>query len=227
MAQKSEVPGWVKALVYVTVPIAAIYLVYRVVSDFLFGPLNSLKDLWKEQYSEYLKEVKQYNDQTNGNITSEQWKILDNKMKMMQQTEASIVQLANRIYDLAAMLVTLAIGVWAAVKIFGPAIQAKWANYLQGNAGTSRGYGYIAVCGLVDDLAANGQLTNASVLKTSMMNQFQTVTLPEMTADLAYFQQQVTLTTGWEYLYCLYMIQWLQVEMVSIPAAFSMLPPLP
>lgn len=227
MAQKKEIPGWAKAAVYITVPITAIYLLYRLVSDFLFGPLNALKDLWSAQYSEYLKELKQYNDATGGNLTADQWAILNNKMKMMQQTEASIVQLANRIYDLAAMLVALGIGVWASVKVFGPAIRAKWAGYLRGNAGTSTGYGYIAICAIVDDLAALGEVTTASVLKTSMMNQFQTVALPEMMSALAYFEQQVTLVTGWEYLYFLYMIQWLQIEILSIPALFNMLPPLP
>jgi len=217
-------------LTYIVLPAAFLFLIYKIITDILLAPLRSTEELWKKQYDEYVRELMEYSEQTGGNLTADQKQILDGKVKLMQQTEATWAQIAAGIYGTIERMAEVALGVAVTILAlkYAPDIIEKWKKLFEKDRmGTATGQAYAAVMCQIESMAAAGKITEASVLRTVMENYFNTVDAPAMQQAITQYQQQLTQLTGWQYLYALYMINWLQIELNSIPAWFAALPPLP
>jgi ABC-type transport system involved in cytochrome bd biosynthesis fused ATPase/permease subunit len=222
--RRKEVPWWVKAIVYVAVPVGVIVAVYKIISDWLMGPVNALKDLWQKQYTDYVAEMKEYAEK--GLITSPDYQeILNRKSSSMQQTEKSYAQLSM---NLQATITTCVAIVVAGLAIVGisRAIIDKWTKKTSGQVQTAKGQGYIAVCALAEDLAARGKLTEATSLVTAMQNYFNAVDAPFMQQQISYYQSMLPNLTGAELLYANFMITAYTTELAAIPVWFASLPPI-
>lgn len=223
------VPSWVKALVYVLVPVGALIVVYKLIIDYLSGPLNAVKDLWKQQYDDYVRELKQYAEEDEGNLTTEHQTILDQKRKVIQQTEATFVQVSGGYYGILEYAITLlfaTIGIYLSAR-YGPDIIAKWKGLIKkGDMQTAMGQQYVSACMMADDLAAQGLTSQATNLVTVMQNRFDTIDAPYMQSQISYYQSQLPNLVGWELLYAQFMIQAYQIELSMIPIWFTYLPPI-
>jgi hypothetical protein len=220
--RRKEVPWWVKAIVYVAVPVGVIVAAYKIISDWLMGPINALRDLWQKQYNDYVAEMKEYADK--GLITNPDYQeILNRKSSSMQQTEKSYVQLSM---NLQATITTCVAIVVAGLAIVGisRAIIDKWTKKTSGQVQTATGQGYIAACALAEDLAARGKLTEATGLVTAMQNYFNAVDAPFMQQQISYYQSMLPNLTGAELLYANFMITAYTTELAAIPVWFASLP---
>ena len=188
------------------------------------GPLNAVRDLWKQQYEDWVNELIQYTNEDNGNLTAEHQTILDQKDKARQQTEATYVQIANNTQNL--IIEALAIVVAGATAFgLGKAVIDKWRSKGEGQVQTAKGQSYIMICMLAEDLVNKGYPTQATALVTTMQNRFNNIDAPYMQAQITYYQSQLPTLVGWELLYAQYMINAYQVELAAIPMWFQALPP--
>jgi ABC-type transport system involved in cytochrome bd biosynthesis fused ATPase/permease subunit len=222
--RRKEVPWWVKAIVYVAVPVGMIVAAYKIISDWLMGPVNALKDLWQKQYTEYVAEMKEYAEK--GLITSPDYQeILNRKNRSIQQTEKSYAQVSM---NLQATITTCVAIVVAGLVILGisRAIIDKWTKKTSGQVQTAIGQGYIAVCTLAEDLAARGKLTEATSLVIAMQNYFNAVEAPFMQQQISYYQSMLPNLTGAELLYANFIITAYTTELAAIPVWFASLPPI-
>jgi hypothetical protein len=199
------------------------YLIYQYLG------LSQLTNLWKKQYEDYIKELKEYNEQDKGNLTPEHLEILNRKSSLLQQTEASIVQTVTAFWTQLGKLAELAMGVAITVAIlfFAPDIINKWKSLIAGKGGTAKAMSYIAICMTIEETAAKGEVIQASNLATVTQTYFATVDAPFMESEIARYQQIAQTVTGWMHYYALFMVQYYTLELQSIPYWFSMLPPLP
>lgn len=228
MAEQKGVPWYVKTIVYIAVPIGVLVLAYKLIMDWLMGPVNAVKDLWQKEYEDYVAELKQYSKEDGGNLTAEHQTILDQKTKVVQQTEATLVQITGQYYGIIEYAITLGFVVIVGYLsvTHGPEIIAKWKGLVKkGDVQTGKGQGYIAVCMLADDLAAQGYTSQATALVTTMLNRFNTVDAPFMQSQIAYYQSQLPLLVGWQLLYAQFVIQAYTTELATIPIWWTYLPP--
>lgn len=213
-----------KILVYVAVPIGALVVIYKILEMWFMGPINAIKDLWKQQYDDYVSELKSYVEEDKGALTPEHQTILDRKTNVMQQTEATFTELAKSPWDLLTLAVEIG-GVVLAVYL-APTIIKKWMDLAKGKAATAKGMSYIAVCSMADDLASKGRLVEATALATTMQTRFYNIDLPFMQSQISYYQSLLPTLTGWQLLYAHFLIQTYTLEISSIPFFFSQLPPI-
>jgi len=220
---QQEIPPWAKTLLYIGLPIGALIVVYKIVSDWLSGPLNGVKELWQQQYNDYIKELKEFSEETGGNLTSEQLIILDRKEKAMKQTEQTYVQIAQNTYGLLATCFGIAVAGLIAYGLLSKVV-SKWQSKTQGQVQTTIGQGYIAALALADDLAERGYTTQATVLATTVRGQFNILHAPFMQTEITRFQNLIPTLTGWELFYAQYMVNAYTVELAAIPIWFTYLP---
>jgi hypothetical protein len=221
---RQEVPWWVKALVYVAVPVGIIVAAYKIITDWLMGPINALKDLWQKQYNDYVAEMKEYAEK--GLITSPDYQeILNRKNSAMQQTEKSYAELSM---NLQGTIVTCVAIVVAGLTVIGVAktIADTWLKRTSGQVQTAKGQAYVTTCVLAEDLAARGKLTEATGLVTAMQNYFNAVDAPFMQQQISYYQSMLPNLTGAELLYANFMITAYTTELAAIPIWFASLPPI-
>ncbi len=224
MAERREFPWWVKAIVYVAVPVGVIIVVYKLISDWLMGPINAIKDLWQRQYNDYVAEMKEYAEK--GLITSPDYQeVLNRKSTAIQQTEKSYVQLSMNLQATITTCVAIIVAGLATVGIAREIID-KWSKRVSGQAQTAKGQDYVCVCALAEDLAARGKLTEASGLVTAMQNYFNTVDAPFMKQQISYYQSILPTLTGAELLYANFLINAYTTELAAIPVWFASLPPI-
>jgi hypothetical protein len=226
-AREAEWSETAKTVAIIVFPFIAFIGIFYILWMWLAG--QQFINLWKKQYEDYLKELKQYAEQDNGNITPEHLEILNRKENLLQQTEASIIQTQTVFWNQLGRLAELAIWIVGTIAAlyFAPAVIKKWADLIKGRGGTAKAMTYAGRCMAIEDYAAKGQTTLASVLATVTQNYFYTVDMPFMQAEIARYQQIVQTASGWMYYYALFMIQYYTIELQSIPFWFSMLPPLP
>jgi predicted PurR-regulated permease PerM len=227
LAEKKDKYEWAKTLAIILIPGGILIGIFYLLWQWITG--QQLINLWKKQYEDYVKELKQYAEQDNGNITPEHQEILNRKENLLQQTEASVVQTLNAFWKNLNYYANLAFWIfWTIIGlIVAPTIAKKWADLFKDRGGTAKAMTYAARCALIEDIAAKGQTIMASVLFTSTQNYFQTVDMPFMQAEIERYKQIAQTTTGWMYYYALFMVQYYTIELSSIPYWFSMLPPLP
>jgi predicted PurR-regulated permease PerM len=216
-----------KTLAIILIPAGFLIAIFYLLWQWITG--QQLINLWQKQYEDYVKELKQYAEQDNGNITPEHQEILNRKENLLQQTEASIMQTQTVFWNNLARLAELAIWIVGTITAlyFAPAVIKKWADLIKGRGGTAKAMTYAARCIAIEDYATKGQTTLASVLATVTQNYFNTVDMPFMQAEIARYQQIAQTASGWMYYYALFMIQYYTIELSSIPYWLSMLPPLP
>jgi hypothetical protein len=217
-----EVPWWAKTLLYIGLPIGALIVVYKLASDWLSGPLNNVKELWQQQYNDYLKELKEFSEQTGGNLTTEQLTILDRKEAAMKQTQETYVQIAQGTYGLLATCFAIAVAGLVAFGLLSKVVN-KWQSKTQGQVQSTIGQDYICALGIADDLAERGYTTQATALATTMKSQFASVYAPYMQAEITRFQNSIPTLTGWELMYASYMVNAYTVELAAIPIWFTYL----
>jgi hypothetical protein len=224
---KKDKYEWAKTLAVILIPAGFLIGIFYLLWQWITG--QQLINLWKKQYEDYVKELKQYAEQDNGNITPEHQEILNRKENLLQQTEASVVQTLTAFWNNLSRLAELAMWIVITIAIlqFAPGIIKKWADLIKGRGGTAKAMTYAARCMLIEDIAAKGQTIMASVLFTSTQNYFQTVDMPFMQAEIERYKQIAQTASGWMYYYALFMMQYYTIELSSIPYWFSMLPPLP
>jgi len=225
MAQEKEVPWWAKALAYIVVPIGVIFIIYKLISDWFLGPLKAVEDLWKKQYDDYVKELKQFAEEDEGALTEEHQTILEGKRTQLSQTEKTYFQLVGRIdYWIGWILV----GVFTIIGAYvAPAIIKKWKDLVKsGDVQSEMGASYIAMCMIADDLAYNGYTSEAAALVTTINTRFENVDKPYMQAQIAYWQSQLPTLVGWELLYANYIITAYQTTINMVPIWLSYLPPI-
>lgn len=220
-----------KLVLYVGIPIGVLILVYKVITDWLMGPVNALKDLWWKQYEDFVRELKEYSEEDNGNLTPEHQTILygsgeknGGKAGILLNTERSIVNISKN---------TSLLPDWAYWIIFGiilayvaPPILKKWKDFIKKNdVQSGMGQAYIATCMLADDFANKGYIDIATNLTTVLQERFNTIDAPYMQSQITYYQSQLPNLVGWELLYAQWIIQAYQIELVNIPIWFTYLPP--
>jgi hypothetical protein len=222
--ERKGVPWWVKAVVYVAVPVGVIVAAYKIISDWLMGPVNALKDLWQKQYNDYVAEMKEYADK--GLMSNEDYQtVLDRKSSSMQQTEKSYAQLSMNLQATITECVAIVVAGLAIVGI-SKAIIDKWTKKASGQVQTAKGQGYIAACALAEDLAEKGKLTEATGLVTAMRDYFNTVDASFMQQQISYYQSMLPSLTGAELLYANFIITAYATELAAIPVWFASLPPI-
>lgn len=216
-----------KALAIVLVPIGAIIVIFYILYQWL--TLSGLEKLWKKIYQDYLDELRKYAEEDQGNITPEHQTILDSKIKILQDVQASYLQAATSFWtNLSAFAEKFIIFTFAMLGLyFAPTIITKWKSLAKGKGGTAKSAEYIAICSMIDDLASKGQTVLASRLYTFYASYFNTVDAPFMQNEILRYQQIAQTATGWLYYYAQFIIQFYTLELVSIPLWFQALPPLP
>jgi predicted PurR-regulated permease PerM len=224
---KNEKYEWAKTLAIIVIPAAALVGIFYILWQWITG--QQLINLWQKQYDDYVKELKQYAEQDNGNITPEHQEILARKENLLQQTEAGIMQALTTFWNQLGRLAELALGIVATIAAvyFAPAVIKKWADLIKGRGGTAKAMTYAARCMAIDDYAAKGQTTLASLLATVTSTYFNTIDMPFMQSEITRYQEIAQTASGWMYYYALFMIQYYTIELESIPYWLSMLPPLP
>lgn len=230
MATEKGVPWWAKTIVYVALPIGVLVLVYKLITDWLMGPVNAVKDMWKQQYEDFVDELVRYSEEDEGNLTPEHQTILygdengGGKAGLIQTTQRTLVQILGDYMGVIEFLIVVVFGV--AALYYAPAIISKWKGLVKkGDAQTGIGQGYIAACMLADDLAAKGYPTQATALVTTMQNHFSIVATPFMQGQISYWQSQLPYLTGWQLIYAQFVIQAYTIELATIPIWFTYLPP--
>ena len=226
MAEKGKYE-WAKTLAIILIPGGFLIGIFYILWQWITG--QQFINLWQKQYEDYVKELKQYAEQDNGNLTPEHMEILNRKENLLQQTEASIMQTQTVFWNNLARLAELAIWIVGAITAlyFAPAVIKKWYDLIKGRGGTAKAMTYAARCMAIEDYAAKGQTTLASVLASVTQTYFHTVDMPFMQSEILRYQQIAQTATGWMYYYALFMIQYYTIELSSIPYWLSMLPPLP
>ncbi|MEM1551581.1 MAG: hypothetical protein QXH03_02790 [Candidatus Bathyarchaeia archaeon] len=224
MAEEKAV-AYAKAIQIILLPITVVLGAFYILYQYFLGPLKQVESLWKQQYEDYVKELQKFAEEDNGNLTPEHQTILDQKTRLMQQTEATYVSITNKIYGLAELFLKIAFGVLAIYIL--PDIIKKWKSITSGQAGTAKGMSYIAICTTIENLAAQGKTLLASRLLTTAQTYFETVDKPFMMSEITRLQQELAVLTGWQYIYALFLIQFYTLELSAIPYWFTQLPPLP
>jgi predicted PurR-regulated permease PerM len=227
MAKNENKYEWAKTLAVILIPVGALVGIFYILWQWLTG--QQLINLWQKQYDDYVKELKQYAEQDNGNISPEHQEILNRKENLLQQTEAGIMQAITTFWNQLARLAELALWIVGTVAAlyFAPAVIKKWLELIKGRGGTAKAMTYAARCMAIEDYAAKGQTTLASVLATITTAYFNNVDMPFMQSEILRYQQIAQTATGWMYYYALFMIQYYTIELSSIPYWLSALPPLP
>ena len=212
-------------VLYLAVPIAAILIIYKIISDWLMGPVKAVEDLWKQQYDDFVAEAKQFAEEDGGALTEEHLSILDQKRQLIAQTEKTYVQLAGR-YD-PLIYLAFAAGLTIVGFYVAPAIIKKWKGLVQsGDVQSEMGASYIALCMIADDLAYRGYTSEAAALATTITTRFENVDKPYMESQIAYWQNQLPTLVGWELLYAQYIISAYQTTITMVPIWLSYLPPM-
>ena len=211
-------------MLYVVFPIGIIIVIYKVISDWLMGPASAYEEMWKQQYKDFVAEAKEYAETDEGALTEEHLTILEQKRKLIEQTEKSYVELTKRfdhLIDLAFYAGLTIIGFYVA-----PAIIQKWKDIVKkGDVQSEMGVSYLALCTIVDDLAYRGYTSEAAALVTTITTRFENVDKPYMEQQVAYWQSQLPNLVGWELLYANYIITAYQVTINMVPVWVSYLPP--
>ena len=228
MAEAKPTTKWVdvlsKLMLYVGLPIGVLVTVYYVLVNWFMGPVNAVKDLWEKQYNDYVAELKQYSEQDKGNLTAEHQTILARKENMIVQTEKTFAQVSGR-WDYWIGVVLAGVFTIAGLYLL-PSIISKWKGLVKkGDVQSEMGQGYIAMCMMVDDLAARGLTTEATVLATVVSTRFSEVDAPYMQGQIAYYQSVLPTLTGWELLYASYIITAYQVTLQMVPVWMTYWPP--
>jgi hypothetical protein len=224
MAEEKAV-AYAKAIQIILLPITVVIGVFYLLYQYFIGPVKAVADLWKQQYQDYVEELKRYSEEDQGNLTPEHLEILNKKTAMIQQTEATYISITNDLYGLAKTAMAIAFTMLGMYIL--PDIVKKWKGVVGDKAGTAKGMSYIAICSIIDDYAAKGQTLLASRLAAVTSTYFNTVDMPFMQAEIARYQQLLPTLTGWQYLYALFIIQYYTIELMAIPAWFAALTPLP
>jgi len=226
---KKPTPAWVdvlsKVVLYVALPIGVLVTVYYTLTNWFMGPVNAVKDLWEKQYNDYVAELKSYSEADGGNLTAEHQTILESKEKMIAQTEKTFAQVSGRWdYWIGVVLA----GVFAIAGLYLlPSIINKWKGLVKkGDVQSEVGQGYIAMCMAVDDFAARGLTTEATVLATVVSTRFSGVDAPYMQGQISYWQSQLPTLTGWQLLYASYIITAYQTTLAMVPVWMTYWPPL-
>jgi hypothetical protein len=223
-------PAWVdvlgKLVLYVGVPVGVLVVVWKVLESWFMGPVNAVKDLWEKQYNDYVAELKSYSEADGGNLTAEHQTILEAKTKQIAQTEKTFAQVSgNWLMWLRDVVI---VGIFTiAGYYFLKNVVLKWKGLVKsGDVQSEVGQGYIAMCMMIDDFAARGLITEASVLATVTARRFETVDSPYMNSQIAYWQSQLPNLVGWQLLYAQYIITAYQTTIMMVPIWFSYLPPI-
>jgi len=219
------VPLWAKIVVYIVLPIGALYAVYKIATGVLLGPVNAYKDFFEMQYKDFVDELKRYSTSDNGNLTPAHLEILKQKQKLLEQTEKGLGQISNAMYT-AVVEIAAIIGAGLVLIGIAKAIISKWSMKWGGSqSGSARGASYVAICSLAEQLATEGNVLQATALATSTHNYFASVDAPFMQAQISFFQSQLQILTGFELAYAQFMIQTYAMELINIPVWYSQLPP--
>jgi hypothetical protein len=212
-------------MLYVALPIGILVTIYYVLKNWFMGPVDAVKDLWEKQYNDYVNELKQYSEADGGNLTSEHQTILEGKSKQIAQTEKTFAQVsANWTYWLRDVVYA---GIFTIAGYYIlKNIVLKWKNKVKpGDVQSEKGQGYIAMCMMVDDLAARGLTLEATRLATVVSSRFYEVDAPYMQQQIAYYQSVLPTLTGWELLYASYIITAYQVTLQMVPVWMTYWPP--
>ena len=211
-------------MLYIALPIGALVIIYKLVSDWLLGPAKHIESLLEQAIEEYMIEAKQYAEEDQGALTEDHIMILDEKRKLIDQLQQTYIELTkmpdwlvNAIY-----IITFAV----AGRILLPKIVEIWKGRVKsGDVQSEMGASYIALCMLADDLAERGYTSYASALANTIAMRFENVDKPYMESQIAYWQSQLPNLTGWQLLYANYIITAYQVTINMVPIWISYLPP--
>jgi hypothetical protein len=231
MAEAKPTPAWVdvlgKLVLYVGIPVGVLVVVWKVLESWFMGPVNAVKDLWEKQYNSFVDELKRYAEEDKGDLTTEHQTILEGKEKMIAQTEKTYAQVSGRFDYWIGVIIGAGVFLIAAKYILPDVIRAWKGRVKTGDVQSELGQGYIVMCMMIDDFAARGLTTEASVLATVTARRFETVDAPYMNSQIAYWQSQLPNLVGWQLLYAQYIITAYQTTIMMVPIWFSYLPPLP
>jgi len=223
MAEKSSLNVLGKVATYIILPIGVLVVIYKFLETWFMGPVNAIIELWKQQYDDYVMELKQFSEEDEGNLTAEHQQILEGKIKMIEQTEQTFAQVSGR-WDYWIGIITA--GAFAIIGAYVlPSIVKKWKDIVKkGDVQGNYGQGYLAMCMMADDLAARGMTAAASALSTVIATRFNNIDAPYMQSQITYWQNMLPQLTGWQLLYAYYIIQAYQVTLVNVPTWMTYLP---
>jgi uncharacterized membrane protein YagU involved in acid resistance len=226
MAEKPS--PWTEVLktlmLYVALPIGILVVIYYVLKSWVMGPANAVLDLWEKQYNDYVNELKQYSEADGGNLTPEHQTILEQKTKQMAQTEKTFMQVSGQTSWWIGAIYVVAFAI--AARILYPVVVDAWKKRVKsGDVQSEQGAAYLAMCMMVDDLAARGLTLEATRLATVVSSRFYNVDAPYMQQQIAYYQSLLPTLTGWELLYASYIITAYQVTLQMVPVWMSYWPP--
>ena len=218
-------PGWAKAAVYIAVPVGIIVGAYFIIINFLFGPLNALKDVYKTQLKTLVDKVDgMIND--HGTLTSDDWKLINIEKQQMDSTLSAMIQIANTFQWLAGFVV-VTLGAVLFAKFGLKPLAEAWKNRAQGVAATGNGACYAGMCAIGDAYAQVGNIGLASSLRAALDLQWTSTDLDYMASQLVYYQSLLTQVQGWELIYAQFMVYYLPLEIAAIPTWIAVLPPPP
>jgi hypothetical protein len=211
-------------MLYVALPIGILVTIYYLLKSWFMGPLNTIEKMWETEYTEYFKELKEFSEADGGNLTAEHQTILAKKEEDIKRKEQTIPQLGGNLNDWISR-VTDYIFIIALVFLL-PSIITKWKGLVKkGDVQSEKGQAYIAMCMMVDDLAARGLTLEATRLATVVSSRFYNVDTPYMQQQIAYYQSILPTLTGWELLYASYIITAYQVTLQMVPVWMTYWPP--
>jgi hypothetical protein len=227
MAEKPS--PWTEVLktlmLYVALPIGILVVIYYVLKSWITGPVDAIKELWWKTYQDWVNELKQYAEQDEGNLTPEHQTILEGKRGQIRSLEQTVAKLGGDLTSFVKEFVYVAFFTILGYFILRDVIQ-KWKGRVKsGDVQSEMGETYIAMCMMVDDLAARGLTLEATRLATVVSSRFYNVDAPYMQQQITYYQSLLPTLTGWELLYANYIITAYQVTLQMVPVWMSYWPP--
>jgi len=216
-------------LLYVVLPIGALVAIYYVVKSLITGGGDAFIDLYKKQLDAYIKKMEGYAKQNNGVLNEAQQASREDEQKGMNATLVNAAQAYGTPWDLITKITIVAVAILGAVYVAKnlPQIIQKWKPVFENpttQARTGKGAATMFECVLVDQLAAEGAMTTATNLLTTVQTMWNTIDVPQMQADIASLQAQINagILTGIELMNAQYMVQAMNFEISMMPSIFAL-----
>ena len=216
-------------LLYVVLPIGALVATYYIVKSLITGGGDAFIDLYKVQLDAYLKKMEGYAKQNNGVLNEAQEASREDEQKAMNATLINAAQAYGTPWDLITKITIIAVAILGAVYVAKnlPEIIGKWKPVFQNpttKPRTGKGAATIFECVLVDQLAAEGLMTTATNLLTTVQTMWNTVDVPQMQTEIVSLQAQIDagVLTGIDLMNAQYMVQAMTFEISMMPSIFAL-----
>ena len=212
-----ETPLWAKLLLYGGALAGGFYVVYRVITDIVLGPIKTYHAMWVKQYTDLVNKMANYTISNPEGWTAAQQENVNQEQKILDVTTAGLANASSGLYDMVVEIAAVLGGIGLAAVVI-KAIIDKFKSSSGGTVRTAAGAGYIAICSFSQHIANNGFPVYATDLIATSTAMFEALDAPYMTQQIASIQALLPTLTGIQLIVAQQEIEALSIEMMAIRA---------